>query len=207
MNFFLKLIWRDRLLYWQEIILCSAFLTVIAFVNNKVYSPSLIWLIWCWILIDISGKFWQPEIEDGCIESWITEKNAKQIITKKWQVFLGFNCIIWVIVWHFWLLTTITKIPMLWFILVIIATITVISGLSIFVISMSFSLMRGNLLKLIVIPLLIPFLIYGSGFFWHIAHSEDPSHITAGLVALAIMVFFSLPSILEIIIINGIKSD
>ncbi len=206
MNNHLKLIWRARFSYWQEIASLSIFLIVLAFISQDL-KPNIIWLLWCWALINSGSNFWRDDFQDHCCIQWILKPYAYSIICQKWAMFLLFNSIVWLLAWCFWLLSTNVS-DYLWLLTSILATMPIVLGLAVFMSSLSSNFVKNtSLLNLIILPLLAPFLIYGSAVFWHLEQHQDPSHIVAGLVAISILFIIFTPRLVLRVMIISLQAE
>lgn len=191
-----KVIWRKIYAYAQDALTATLFLSVVSFISQDKLSVNFIWLLWCWLLINSGQHFWHSDVQNRCIDYWITHKKAIQIINNKWLSNILFSCIFWLITWFIWWIIFDLKISLSFLVITTLITIPTILGASVLISSLSIELItNSNLLSFVTLPLLIPVLIYGSSIFVHLARNEDPSHIIAGLIAIALVSIFYVPKL------------
>lgn len=191
---YLKIFWRTRYNLLQSFASISIFLLVLGFIQTNL-TASIVWLFWCWHLIGLGSDFWRDEFEDYACLQWLFKPYAQSIIDQKWYSYILCNTLAWLSIWHIWLVITGIN-GYLWLIMLILATIPIMLGFGAFMAAISANFIGNTcLLNLTVLPIVAPVLIYGSGIFWQISASLDPSHIIAGVVSLAILMLRFLPKL------------
>ena len=204
----IKLLWHSRFYYLRTIATTTIFLALIAFIQQTKIELSLVWLLWCWNLLNSGARFWEDEQRDNAWLHWLDNCTAINIINQKFIIHVIFNAVIWLITWMFWLLFIDYNQNMLWLALLIMATTPIIMGVAVLISSLSASIIsNSNLLSFITLPLLVPIMVYGSGACVKLELGQDPSHIIAGMSALAMCVGMAIPRLVLLLIREVIKLE